>query len=99
MRVHLKTLRRILNEVAEYSALNIKPGMVLRYTGHDMEKPPMLKVLQVKGSESGVMTIVAGDKSGNVHKISSEDLKMGEYEVAKGGMPAAKKPASWQATR
>ena len=94
MQIRVKTLRRIVREVAEYSTLNLKPGTVLRYTGGDMEKPNMLKVLSVQG---GIVT--AGDKTGKVHKIGEKDLHAGEYEVMQGGMPAAKKPASWQATR
>lgn len=94
MKIRLKTLRRIIREAAEFSTLNIKPGMVLRYTGHDMEMPPFLKVLNVGG---GVVTV--GDKNGKVHKIGEKDLHMGEYEVAGDKIPEKKAPAPWAATR
>jgi hypothetical protein len=99
MKIRLKTLRRILSEVAEYSSLNIKPGQVLRYVGSfDPEAPTFVKVLKVVPGEAG-QTIVAGDKQGKIHKISEKDLHSGSWEPAPGGMPAAKKPAPWDATR
>jgi hypothetical protein len=80
MKIRLSTLRRVLRqtlvETPVYSTLNVKPGMKLRYTGMDMEKPPLLKVLNVG---NGVVT--AGDKQGKVHKIGEKDLHSGEYEI------------------
>jgi hypothetical protein len=100
MQIRLGTLRRIIRETAEYSSLNIKPGMTLRYTGGDMEKPNFVKVLKVVGNpDTGEQTIVAGDQKGQVHKILGKELHAGEYEVAQGGAPEKKKPAPWAATR
>lgn len=81
MKIQLNTLRRIIREtfiaeIATYSSLDLKPGTVLRYTGSDMEMPPLVKVIHV---QDGVVT--AGDKRGKVHKITDKDLHMGEYEV------------------
>jgi ribosomal protein L24 len=90
-------IRRIVSEAPVLSTMDLKPGAVLRYTGHDMEKPNFLKVLNVKHDGNQVI-VTAGDNKGQTHKISEKDLHAGEYEISQ-GMPQKKKPAAWDATR
>ena len=96
-------LKRIIREAAiveapEFSAINVKQGMTLRYTGGDMEKPDTLKVVAVN-SANGALNIIGLDKRGKQHKLGEKDLHAGEYEVMQGDAPPAKKPASWDVTR
>lgn len=80
MKIRLSTLKHLINEtllaenIPVYSTLNLKPGTILRYTGPDMEKPAMVKVISTNGD---IVTLC--DKHGRVHKISEKDLHTGEY--------------------